>query len=488
MNVRSAFLLAGIGLSLSALPGWGARPADVRPEVDPAAPLRHIVVLIPDFEACALVDPAPPDGSRRERVVWGEGAAPVAGYAALHPANHLEPRPTLRLAGRDMGTGLVYALTHRQPGVPAFQPLMEDVNFFVFAYDWRQAIHEKLAPQLERALRRMAATAANQLGTQPDRIRFVLVAHGAGGLIARTFISTQPRLADRVEHLYLVATPNLGSAHALRSLLGGTGRAAGLEATDGADGAVPGWGGLYGQLGEADAAVPGTRLIAASLPSLYQLIPMRNPDWIRDTTNPDEPRLRVAGRDMLALGTWADYWPGADDETVFLLENNLLAHRDRTAEAAPERWLLFQDVTLTHLQRLLAATRDWRLAMGTVGYTAQLLQRAGEAPRLTLVTPRGVRTPTGLISEGTGGEVRTRFLYGPFADGDGLVTLESMVEDIRDPSRILVLEKTTHDQAISHPRFLARLLREVAGLQRLESAADQQMAQVLPLEGPATTP
>lgn len=464
MPCRRIILASILGLCLSGAPVSAGWIEDKVPEEKPVPP-RHVVVFIPGYEACALVDPA--DGTRAERVVWG-GNEPVTDFAALHIKNHLEPRAQLSLAGRDLGAGLVYALTHAQAGIPAFQPLSEDHNFFVFAYDWRQGIRETLAPQLEAYLAAIRQDKAARMAVPEKSIRFVLVAHGAGGLIARTLVSTNPRLADSIERLYLVATPNLGTAHALKAMLAGTGRV-------GSDGQA-GWGGLTGQLGEADARVNGTRVVAMGMPALFHLLPMRNPDWVRDTTQEREPTVRVAGQDMLTIGTWADFWPSGHEESMFMIQHRLIGHLDRPDEGQPERWMHHQDLEMNRLQVLLAATREWRLALGTLNYTARLLQRAGEPSRLKLVAARGIKTPTGVVSEGVRQNVKAKFMYGVFADGDGIVTLTSAVEDLRDPSQIIVLEKTRHDAALSHPRFLATLLKDLVKLQQLESAPRQEVA------------
>lgn len=461
-------LLLGLGLSrLVALPALAGWIEEACPEEAAPAP-HHVVVFIPGFEGSALVDPAPEDNSRSERVVW-DGQGVLADYAALHPANHLEARPLLQAGARDLGAKLAYVLTHPQKSFPAFRPLAADVDFFTFAYDWRAGIRETLAPALEAELRRLEQVVARRRGVSPASVRFVLVAHGAGGLVARTLVSAQPRLADRIERLYLVGTPNLGTAHALKALLTGTGR---VEA----DGDTVGWGGLLAQMGAEDRRLIGTRVLAMGLPSLYQLLPMRQPKWVRDTTNPREPTIRVAGVDMLTLGTWADFWPSAQNETEFMIQQDLVSHRDRETEPVPEKWMHHHDAEMHRLQTMLMDTREWRLALGTVGYTARLLQRAGEPSRLRLVAARGVKTPTGLVSEGTHGDARVRFMYGPFADGDGLVTLESAVEDLRDPSQVIVLDDTGHDAALSHPRFLVALLKDLTVLQQKEATVRAEVA------------
>ncbi len=135
---------------------------------------------------------------------------------------------------------------------------------FEFHYDWRRDCSENAA-LLNRFVQEKAEYVRlereKRFGTGGDRVRFDIVAHSMGGLIARYFLQygDQPlpdddRLPDstwqgasQVETLILVGTPNAGSMQAMLSLVDGV---------------------QYSKLlPRYEAAVLGT------MPSAYQLLP-----------------------------------------------------------------------------------------------------------------------------------------------------------------------------------------------------------------------
>jgi pimeloyl-ACP methyl ester carboxylesterase len=123
--------------------------------------------------------------------------------------------------------------------------------YHVFAYDWRRDIVESVR-QLHETLEQLA----DERG-EPD-VRFNLVGHSMGGLIARYYLrygTAEPREdapvtwagARRIQNLVLVATPNGGGIHALEVLL---------------------YGNKVG-LSQATLSAP----VIARMPAVYQLMP-----------------------------------------------------------------------------------------------------------------------------------------------------------------------------------------------------------------------
>ena len=123
----------------------------------------------------------------------------------------------------------------------------------VFAYDWRRDVVESVRA-LDRTLEAMAEA------RDDPGLRFNIVGHSMGGLIARYYLrygTAEPEEgapvtwagARRIQNLVLVATPNAGGIHALEVLL---------------------YGNKVG-LSQATLAAP----VIARMPSVYQLMPPR---------------------------------------------------------------------------------------------------------------------------------------------------------------------------------------------------------------------
>ena len=338
--------------------------------------------------------------------------------------------------------------------VAGFTPYTLDKDFFIFSYDWRQDIATGTAQHLYIAMQDYAATYARATGVDPDSVRFILVTHSMGGLVARTMISQQPRFADRVERAYLVGPPNLGSVKALKTLLVGPGGLRESEMTFPSN--------LLKLLpNEISPAV--SKLVAITRPSLYELLPIRDPRWIR--IDDAGASTRVSADDLLTLGTWMPFWPGAEFEQ----RDYLTPYRKRFLTAdeptAPAAWEFCQDPMMPQLQDILAKVREWRLQLGTLAYSSQLMTRAGEKSRLRIIAGRGLRTPTGVTSEGFGEKTTARYTYEEGSDGDETVTTESVIEDLPPTSdQIVWLDKVSHGAQMNSPQFIDFLRRELAEL------------------------
>lgn len=135
---------------------------------------------------------------------------------------------------------------------------------FQFAYDWRldnATNARRLGAFIEEKRDYVRGELLRRFGVDKTDIKFDIVAHSMGGLIARYFLryggaalpsaNEQPRItwagAEYVERVILVGTPNAGSLDALHDLIEGT-KLAPLTPT-------------------YDAAIVG------SFPSLYQMLP-----------------------------------------------------------------------------------------------------------------------------------------------------------------------------------------------------------------------
>ncbi|MGH9767488.1 MAG: esterase/lipase family protein [Blastocatellia bacterium] len=180
-------------------------------------------------------------------------------------------------------------------------------TFYVFAYDWRRDIVESA-----RALGNKIEDLKRRLG-RPD-LRFDIVAHSMGGLVARYYamygdrdvLDHQDALPDwsgarNLGKIVMIGAPNTGSMSALRVLL--RGYSAG-------DAARPSGGFLHNVRRELLGARIGPGVVF-TVPAVYQLLPPRR-------------RARFFGADLKPLPvelyeaeTWRRYkWSAAFDERI----------------------------------------------------------------------------------------------------------------------------------------------------------------------------
>jgi hypothetical protein len=227
-----------------------------------------------------------------------------------------------------------------------------------------------------------------------------------------------------------------------------------------------------------------TKLTAITRPSLYELLPFDDPHW--ECVAANGSRTRVSAQDILDVGPWAPYWPSPELERRVVLDGWV---KQREAEGRkkidPAAWEFCQDPNLRPLQRLLAQTRDWRLRMGSLSYTSTLLTRPGEASRLKVVVGTGLKTPTGVITEGAHDASLARYTYEPDNNGDETVTMVSALDDLHpDASHLKLIVGVSHGKLMSDPGFLSFLYGELAheatAPRRPEPTASDEPVQLLP--------
>ena len=253
---------------------------------------------------------------------------------------------------------------------------------FQYAYDWRRDNAETAADLYRYLLTQRDDVHAKLVEKRGDAapakesLRFDLVAHSMGGLVARYMLrygdeplpadGSLPELtwkgADLVERVILVGTPNAGSAEAIRQL---------VEGKDFGNG-VAFW------LPRAPAAVLGT------MPSIYQLLPrprhgaLMGEDGAMDFYDPQfwiDNGLGLMDPDEAEALAWllpdaspADRRRIAEDHLRKALANAEQFHRALDAPATlpggVELWLFAGDASET-TQRL--RLKDGRLRTVAVG-------------------------------------------------------------------------------------------------------------------------
>ena len=417
------------------------------PSIRAEGPLHtQVLVFLPAYEGSKLYDPDLAEKGDDAPCVWGgvDAIRNAKLYLALRMPNPLEARPMISAGPIDVYDDFISGVIGDQDA-PGFQPYTQGADFFIFAYDWRQEIATITAPLLGQALENYARIHAEKTGIPATETKFILVGHSMGGLVARTFLSENPQWADRIAAMYLVGAPNLGSVKAIKTLIVGPG---GLK-----ENATSFPASLLNLLpSNVDANL--TKLVAITRPSLYELLPFDDPHW--ESVAADGSRVRVSAPDMLRVGPWQTYWPSPELERRVFLDDWL---KKRSVEGRkkinPPDWEFCQDADLRPLQKILSQVRDWRLRMGSLSYTNTLLTRQGEPSRLKVIVGTGIKTPTGIITEGAHDSSLARYTYEPDNDGDETVTGASVLDDLHPaPNQVKLLNRVPHGKLMTDPHFL----------------------------------
>lgn len=339
---------------LSKIYGRSAKSADID---------RNPVIVIPGILGSRLVD------EQTRRVVWGEfggdGIDPkIAADAALMAMPMQEGRAladlrdTVRTDGaldkisiNVLGLPIYVAAYgeilatlgaggYRDPvfQVPTNESCDQHLTCFQFAYDWRRDNAENAALLHQFILEKKQQIEAHLIqkhGQIPRPVRFDIVAHSMGGLVARYYLQYghQPLPEDdskpimtwagceHVERLIQIGTPNAGSANAVEQLVEGMQPAKLLP--------------------KYEAALIGT------MPVVYQLLPRTRHRPVVDASG--------APVDLLDPATWeVNKWglldPAQDRVLAQLLPN--------VPDAAARRRIAFD-----HLWKCLSKARAFQRAL-----------------------------------------------------------------------------------------------------------------------------
>ncbi len=190
----------------------GARAPQVVPSRAPVRDLargRQPVIVVPGFMGSTLVD-----GERR---VWPDVKRFTRKPEFLQLPESLHLKPADLVSEVVVVPGLVKLDAYNRLIEYLRDGLLyeEDVNLFGFPYDWR------------RDLRHAARELGERVAQLQERVdfshgKFVIVAHSAGGLVARYYIE---RMGGRhhIDRLILMGSPNRGTLKTLAAMLSGIG-------------------------------------------------------------------------------------------------------------------------------------------------------------------------------------------------------------------------------------------------------------------------
>ena len=228
---------------------------------------RNPVIVIPGILGSRLID------NETGEVVWGEmgpaGVSPLKTHSLTELALPMRPGVSLNQLHDQVGQdGPLDQITFRVAGIPikvnAYAQVLatlgvggyrdqhfhgasrrnevdygvEHFTCFQFSYDWRRDISESAAQLAQYIEEKDAYTRQQYLeryGIENPNIKFDIVAHSMGGMVARYYLrygnqplpddGSLPELtwegANRVGRVFIVGTPNRGSTQAVKEIKDG---------------------------------------------------------------------------------------------------------------------------------------------------------------------------------------------------------------------------------------------------------------------------
>ena len=377
---------------------------------------RNPVIVIPGILGSRLVD------GQTSEVVWGEmgpsGVSPLKTRSLTELALPMQSGvPLHQLHDQVKQDGPLDQITFRVAGIPirvnAYAQVLatlgvggyRDQHFhgssrlnevtygndhftcFQFAYDWRRDISESAAQLAQYIEEKDAYTRQQYLekfGIENPNIKFDIVAHSMGGMVARYYLryGNQPLADDgslpvltwegarRVGRVFIVGTPNLGSTQAIK------------EMKEGLRLAPP--------MPKFPAAVVGT------MPAAYQLFPRSEdmPLVYEDCSRPD----------VLSPQTWQELGWGLADPR----QDRVLARLMPNCSAQQRR-----QIALDHQTKCLARARQLHQALDVPAPLPAGLEmhlHAGDAKKTLhqlLVNPRNGRITQEIKTAGDGTVTRS---------------------------------------------------------------------------------
>jgi hypothetical protein len=176
-----------------------------------AAPERNPIIIVPGITGSVLDKQY---GDKSE--IW-----PAIASLALSPTDSFLNDLELQSDGsvdpaRPMGIG---DIIRSAPGTDVFDGLIaallqsgyrEGIDLFVMPYDWR------LSNSTNQAL--LGSTIANALQTS-GKTKVTIIAHSMGGLLVKDYLAKNT--AAPIDHLFFIASPNLGAPKAFKALMYG---------------------------------------------------------------------------------------------------------------------------------------------------------------------------------------------------------------------------------------------------------------------------
>ena len=126
-------------------------------------------------------------------------------------------------------------------------------------------------------------------------------------------------------------------------------------------------------------------------------------------------------------------------------------------------WEYCQDPGYEKLKRILSQVATWRHVMGRLSHTNALLTSSGEASRLKVILSTGLRTPTGVVTEGSHDASWADYVYETDKAGDGTVEEARVLDDVEATSPIIErFHGVPHARLMIDPQLLSYFTRELS--------------------------
>jgi pimeloyl-ACP methyl ester carboxylesterase len=302
---------------------------------------------------------------------------------------------------------------YRRGDIDAPQTDGDRDTYYLFAYDWRRDNVESARKLAEKIAE------IKQRTNRPD-LRFDIIAHSMGGLIARYFAmygdadvlgDRQPRPdwrgAQSIRSLVLFATPNAGSMDALRSLIYG------YSITEANKPRINPFKGLG-------------RVTIFTAPSVYQIMPRRGSARFYDA------KLDPIKIDLYDVETWERYhWSAAFDPEIANreLKSSIKKFGESEGRSAAEKILALRAAYLRAVLKRAAGFQEALDAAGAPPETLRLHLVGGDCePTVAgalIVEVKG-KTQTLFYPRHIPRELRKEAFDKLFIPGDGRVTRQSL--------------------------------------------------------------
>jgi hypothetical protein len=172
----------------------------------------------------------------------------------------------------------------------------------------------------------------------------------------------------------------------------------------------------------------------------------------------------MRAQDVLSADSWETYWPSAQLEKRLFIDGWLKDFKkEGRKHIEVAEWEYCQEPGYEKLKRILSQVAAWRHVMGRLSHTNALLTSSGEPSRLKVILSTGLRTPTGVVTEGSRDASWADYVYESDKAGDGTVEEARVLDDVEATSPIIErFHGVPHGRLMIDPQLLSYFTRELS--------------------------